>query len=118
MTERGEPMRSRTKEFALRVMRLVDSLPAGPSVRTIGNQLIRSGTSPGANYRSACRSRSPAEFRSKLGIVEEELDQSIYWMELLIEGGHVRPELLTPLMNEASELLAMTVASIKTTRAK
>lgn len=117
MTERGEPLRSRTKPFALRVMRLVDELPAKPSVRAIGHQLIRSGTSPDANYRSACRSRSVAEFCSKLGIVEEELDESIYWMELLIEGGHIKGQ-LAPLIEEANELLSMTVASLKTARKK
>ena len=118
MHDNGEPLRSRTKRIALRVMRLVDELPTKPSVRAIGHQLIRSGTSPGANYRSACRSRSVAEFCSKLGIVEEELDESIYWMELLIEGGHIKPQLLEPLIEEANELLSMTVASLKTARKK
>ena len=82
----------------------------------MGNQLLRSGTSPGANYRSACRARSVAEFCSKMGIVEEELDESLYWMELLAESNLVPERKLALLMREGEELLAMTVASINTAR--
>ncbi len=106
----------RTKEFALRVIRLVESLPQQQTSRTIGHQLLRCGTSVGANYRAACRARSPAEFRAKLGIVEEEADESIYWMELLIDAKIVRQDLLTGLVQEANEILAMVVASIRTSR--
>jgi four helix bundle protein len=110
------PLRERTKQFGLRVIRLVDSLPSRRSTRVIGDQLLRSGTSPGANYRSACRARSPAEFCAKLGIVEEELDESLYWMEMLIEAGLIPEKRLSLLRQEGEELLAMTVASIKTAR--
>jgi four helix bundle protein len=82
----------------------------------IGRQLLRSATSVGANYRSACRGRSPAEFCAKLGIVEEEADESAYWMELLIEGEVVGREVLADLHAEAGEIVAMVVASIRTAR--
>ena len=116
MTTTVNPLRDRTKQFALRVIRVVESLPPRRSAHVIGNQLLRSGTSPGANYRSACRARSPAEFCAKMGIGEEELDESLYWMELLVEGDLVRQKNLELLMREAEELLAMTVASINTAR--
>jgi len=77
-------LKKRTKAFALRVIALVESLPRSRTANVIGNQLLRSGTSVGANYRSACRGRSPAEFVSKMGIVEEEADESLFWMELLV----------------------------------
>lgn len=82
-----EELKQRTKQFALRNIKLVQSLPSEDVARTIGRQLLRSGTSVGANYRAACRARSDAEFRAKLGIVEEEADESAYWMELLVESG-------------------------------
>ncbi len=111
-------LKKRTKAFALRVIRVVGSLPRGPQAAdVIGKQLLRSATSVGANYRAACRARSSAEFCSKMGIVEEEADESVYWLELLIESGLVREELLTDLLAEANELVAIVVASIKTARA-
>lgn len=85
--------------------------------QTIGKQVLRSGTSIGANYRAACRGRSKADVIAKLGIVEEETDESIYWLELLIEARVVPKEKLLPLIREMEEILAMTVASIKTLRA-
>ena len=97
-------------------MRLVHSLPDSHVARKIGDQLLRAGTSVGSNYRAACRARSPAEFRSKLGIVEEEADETMYWMELLVEGEIMRAELLADLLQEADEILAMVVSSIKTSR--
>lgn len=109
-------MKQRTKQFALRVIRLVESLPRNRTAEVIGRQLLRSGTSVGANYRAACRAKSRADFISKMGTVEEEADESLYWMELLIEAGIVKQELLAPLMQEADELLAITVASINTAR--
>lgn len=115
---RVNPLRERTKKFGLRVIRLVESLPRRRSARVIGDQLVRSGTSPGANYRSACRARSTAEFCAKLGVVEEELDESLYWMEMLIESGFVSESRLALLRQEGEELLAMTVASINTARKK
>lgn len=106
----------RTKEFARRVIPLVDQLPRRRSADVRGNQLLRCATSVGANYRAAVRGRSPKEFRSKLGIVEEEADEAIYWLELLSDSGLIKAELLQPLMQEADEILAMNVASIKTSR--
>jgi four helix bundle protein len=121
-TDRGsqpkDALRVRSKAFALRVIRLVNKLPENRAADVIGKQLLRSGTSDGANYRSACRARSPAEFCAKMGIVEEEADESGYWMELLAESGLVKAHLLKNLMEESGELVAMTVASIKTTRAR
>lgn len=111
-----EEMKRRTKQFALRVIRLVESLPRGQTAVVIGRQLLRSGTSVGANYRAACRAKSTADFISKMGTVEEEADESLYWMELLIETGMVKPEPLESLMKEADELLAITVASINTAK--
>jgi four helix bundle protein len=109
-------LKKRTKSFALRIIRLVETLPNTQTGRVIGNQLLRSGTSVGANYRSACRARSPADFISKMGIVEEEADESLYWMELLIEDEIVKQEKLESLMKEADEIIAITVSSIKTAR--
>jgi four helix bundle protein len=111
-----EDFKVRTKTFALRIIRLVESLAPSKVSGVIGRQLLRSGTSVGANYRAACRARSGAEFISKLGVVEEECDESIYWMELLIESWQMKPSRLTDLMKEAGELLAMVVASTKTAR--
>ncbi len=116
VTQSAEQMKKRTKQFALRTIRLVQSLGANDVARTLGKQLLRSGTSVGANYRAACRARSKAEFRSKLGIVEEECDESTYWMELLIEADLVKENLLSDLLNEADEILRIVVASIKTSR--
>ncbi len=112
----SDELKRRTKEFALRVIRLVESLPRGRTVDVIGRQLLRSGTSVGANYRAACRAKSTADFISKMGTVEEETDESLYWMELLIEAKIVEPDKLESLMNEADELLAITVASINTAK--
>lgn len=116
MSESSQLLKDRTKRYALRVIRLVESLPPKRVASVVGNQLLRSGTSVGANYRSACRARSPAEFCSKMGIVEEELDESLYWMELVTEANLVTGKRLGPLMKEGEELLAMTVASINTAR--
>lgn len=107
-------LKMRTKRFGLRVMRLVDALPNNPAGRAIGHQLIRSGTSVGANYRSACRGRSKAEFAARLGIAEEEADESAYWMELIIEGKLLPAERVLPLLREAEELTAILAASRKT----
>ena len=84
----------------------------------IGWQLVRSGTSVGSNYRAACRARSRAEFLAKMGIVEEETDESLYWMELLTESGQLKPEAVKPLMQEANEILSITVSSIRTARSR
>ncbi len=109
-------LKQRTKAFALRIIKLADALPRTRSADVIGRQILRSGTSPGANYRAACRGRSNAEFVAKLGVVEEELDETLYWLQLLSESGLVPPRRLISLAGEAEELLAIIVASIKTAR--
>jgi four helix bundle protein len=111
-------LKQRTKEFALRIIRLVESLPRGKITDVIGKQLLRSGTSVGANYRSACRAKSTADFISKMGTVEEEADESIYWMELLIESGLISKDEVSELLDEADQIVAITVSSIKTARAR
>ena len=111
-----EEMKQRTKLFALGIIQLVESLPKERTTEVLGRQLLRSGTSVGSNYRSACRAKSIADFISKMGIVEEEADESLYWMELLIEVGIKGNIKMEALMKEAGELLAITVASIKTAR--
>ena len=108
----------RTRAFARRVIRVCQALPKGAVADVLGKQLLRSGTSVGANYRAACRGRSRAEFIPKMGIVEEELDESLYWMGLICDEKLLDARRLNPLMVEADELLSMTVASIKTARAK
>lgn len=116
MTEKE--FKQKTKELALRIIRLVHSLPKDDVARTIGKQLLRSGTSVGANYRAACRSKSVADMIHKLSIVEEEADESLYWMELLIETAIVPEKRLIELMSEMNSVLSMIVSSIKTLRAK
>ena len=111
-----ETMKRRTKAFALEVIGFVDSLPRTRSADVLGRQLIRSGTSVGANYRAACRGRSPAEFIAKLGIVEEETDEAAYWLELLVEAGIVTEDEAAHILNEADQLLSITVATIRTAR--
>ncbi len=93
-------------------------MPKGRTTDILGRQLLAAGTSVGANYRAACRARSSPDFISKMGIVEEEADESIYWMELLIDCGLIRKDDLNHLLNEANQILAMTVSSIRTARRK
>ena len=109
-------LKQRTKQFALRVMKLAGSLPRNFVARIIGSQLVRAGTSVGANYRAACRARSQAEFVAKLGIVEEETDESSYWMELIMEAKIIAPERIQPLLAEANEILAIISASRRTAK--
>ncbi|MEP0545422.1 MAG: four helix bundle protein [Rhodothermales bacterium] len=109
-------LRTRTKRLALRVIHLVGALPRSEAARVIGRQLLRSGTSVGANYRAASRGRSTADMIAKLKIVEEEADETLYWLELLVEAELVEVTRLNDLMSETDEILAMTVASIKTLR--
>lgn len=106
-------LKSRTKKFALRIMKLVDSLPNSRAGNAIANQLIRSGTSVGANYRATCRARSKAEFIAKIGVVEEEADESGFWMELIVEGGLLPSKNMEALLVEANELTAIMAASRK-----
>ena len=111
-------LKKRTKQFGLKVIQLVESLPGGQTARTIGKQLLRSGMSVGANYRAACRGRSKADFIAKAGISLEEADECLYWMELLQEAGIVPIEKMKDLMKEADELVAIFTASIKTAKAR
>jgi four helix bundle protein len=113
-----EQLKERTKAFALRVIRLSRSLPNSRDAQIIGAQLLRSGTSVGANYRAVCRSRSKADFIAKLGVVIEEADESAYWLELLIETGVIKKEKLTSLLSEAHELTAIFNAARNTVRKK
>lgn len=101
---------ARTKSFSLRILKVVDHLPRTTSGRAIGGQLVRCGTSVGANYRAACRSRSRAEFAAKLGIVAEEADETVYWLELLRDGNVLSKEELSELLREANELTAIFTA--------
>jgi four helix bundle protein len=111
-----EEMRIRTRTFALRVIRLAESLPETPTARVIRNQMIRCGSSVGANYRAACRAKSKPDFAAKMGIVEEEADETVYWIELLCDAGIVRLQRVKDLLKEADEILAITVASIKSVK--
>lgn len=111
-------LKQRTKQFSLRVMKLVAALPRSTEGRAIGNQLVRSGTSVGANYRAACRGRSKSEFIAKLGTVEEEADESAFWMELIIESGLLEKKRVEALLQEANELVAILVASRKSARGR
>ena len=95
---------------------MAESLPSTGAGRVIRDQILRSGTSVGANYRAACRAKSPADFISKMGTVEEETDETMYWMELAVEAGILKQELVTDLYHEADEILAIVIASIKTAR--
>lgn len=108
----------RTKQFAVEIIALTEGLPRGRAVDIIARQLIRSGSSVGANYRSATRAQSAAHMISKLAIVEEEADECMYWLELLVEARYLKPEVAAPLQREASQIVAMTVASKKTLRAR
>ena len=111
-----EEMKNRTKKYALRVIKAVQALPNDRVANVLGSQFLRAGTSVGANYRAVCRAKSTADFLNKLKIVEEECDESLYWMEMLIESGSLKPKLGDSLMNEGAEILSMVVASIKTAR--
>jgi four helix bundle protein len=114
MDERA--FKARTKELALRVIRLVNSLPRNRTANVIGHQVLRSATSVGANYRAACRAKSVADMIAKLSIVEEEADETLYWLELLVETDLVPKARLRDLMQETDEITAMIVSSIKTLR--
>jgi four helix bundle protein len=106
----------RTKSYALRVIKAVQALPRDDVAKVLGKQLLRAGTSVGANYRAACRARSTADFVGKLKIVEEEGDESLYWMELLVESSIMPQRRLAALMREGDEIVSIVVAGIKTTR--
>jgi len=107
---------ARTKAFALAVLRLVEDLPRSRTADVLGRQLLRAGTSVGANYRAACRARSRKEFIAKMGIVEEEADESEFWLELLLDRGLLDASRISPIRREAGQLVAITVSSIRTAR--
>jgi four helix bundle protein len=117
MKSKVEELKSRTKDFALRVVKVFRSLPNSAEARVIGHQMLRSGTSVAANYRAACRARSRADFISKLGIVEEEIDETGFWLEFLVDTGIVRRQRMNALIDEAKELTAIFGASRRTAKA-
>lgn len=108
-----DELKERTKTFALRVTRLVDALPNTVKGRVIANQLMRSATSVAANYRAACRARSRAEFIAKIGVVEEEADETAFWLELIVDTNLCGESQAEPLLQEAGELVAIMAASRK-----
>lgn len=112
--EKREELKERLKVFAVRIVKLVDRLPNTAAGKAIGNQIVRSGTSPGANYRAACLGKSEKDFLNKLKMVEEELDETMYWLELIMELRLVKPELLESLYTENDELLRIIVKSVIT----
>ena len=109
-------LKQRTKAYGKRVIKLIESLPKNTTSSVIGRQLLRSATSVGANYRAVCRAKSRADFIAKLSIVEEECDESLYWLEILVETNQIKPILVSGLMKEGEEILAIVVASAKTAR--
>ena len=117
MTTQPEALRARTKQFAVRIVRLFRSLPKNDEAWIVGRQVLRAGTSVAANYRAVCRARSRAEFISKMGVAVEEADETIFWLELLVETGMVPRVRMQKLLAEANELLAILAASQRTARA-
>ncbi|MBI4412680.1 MAG: four helix bundle protein [Deltaproteobacteria bacterium] len=113
-----QQFKDRTKKLAVQIIQLVEELPNRKAADVIGRQLLRSGTSVAANYRAACRGKSTADVIAKLCIVEEESDETLYWMEILVESKLIRPDQVQGVMQETSEILAMTVASIKTLKGR
>jgi four helix bundle protein len=111
-----EDMKARTRAFALRVIRLAESLPNTPTAKVIRYQMLRCGPSVGANYRGACRAKSKPDFVSKMGTVEEEADETIYWMELLIDAEIVKRTRIADLLDEADQILSIVITSIKTAK--
>ena len=116
MRSKPEELRDRTKAFALRIIRLFRSLPYKTDTQVLGKQLLRCGTSVAANYRSACRARSKAEFVARIAIVAEEADDAVLWLELLTESGIVKAELAAELLKEAKELAAILTTSQQTAK--
>lgn len=116
--ESNQDLKHRTKEFALRVIKLYSALPKSVEAQVIGKQILRSGTSVGAQYREACRARSNAEFISKMQSGLQELDETSYWLELLIGGSLVKADRLKSLQDEANQLTAIFVSSVKTAKSR
>lgn len=118
MDSRPQALRDRTKQFALRVLRMFRSLPSRPDGRILGTQVLRSATSVAANYRATCRARSRADFISKMGIVVEEMDETVFWLEFITDGGLVKAGRMQSLLAEANELLAVFAASQLTAKSR
>lgn len=118
MPSQPEELRDRTKKFAIRIVKLFRAIPKTEEARVLGKQVLRSGTSVAANYRAVCRSRSRADFISKLAVVTEEADETVFWLELLIETDVVRKTQLEPLLTEANELIRIFGSSLRTARSK
>ena len=116
MATRPEELRDRTKFFALRIVKLFRALPRQDEARILGRQLLRAGTSVGANYRAVCRARSKKEFISRIGVVVEEADETVFWLELLVACAIVPERRLSALLDEANELLSIFAASQRTAR--
>lgn len=114
----SQELQQRTKAFALRILNLFQNLPPRTDAQVLGKQLLRCGTSVGANYRAACHAKSAADFLAKMKICEEEADECEFWLELLAEGGIVKPALLEPLHGEAQELASIMAASARTSRTR
>ncbi len=115
---KGDDLKDRTKRFALRIVKLVETLPKTQTARVIGGQLLRCGTSVAANYRASCRAWSNADFIAKMGIVEEETDESAFWIEMSVDTNLVKKELVAELLDEADQLTAIFVTSINTARGR
>jgi four helix bundle protein len=114
--DQAKRLQDRTKAFAVRIIKAFARLPKDEAARTIGRQFLRSGTSLAANYRAACRARSAADFISKIGVVAEEADETLFWFELILDAQLVRPKLLESLMKECEELLKIFSASLATAK--
>jgi four helix bundle protein len=113
-----EQLKLRTKQIGLEVIKLIDELPSKPSAWAIAKQIVRSSTSVGANYRAACRAKSTADFINKLKIIEEETDETQYWLEILEESGLVQSDRIEFIKKEVNEILSIVVSSIKTLKSK
>jgi len=118
MPSRPEELRDRTKQFAVRVVKMVRTLPKSDEARVLGKQVLRSGTSVAANHRAVCRARSRADFVSKLAVVTEEVDETVFWLELLIDTGIVAKPRMENLLTEANELTRIFGSSLHTARSK
>ena len=114
--QKAAELKQRTKTFAIRIVKLFRSLPHTPDAQTLGKQILRSGTPVAANYRAVCRARSRAEFIAKMGVVLEEADETVFWLELLTETGVLSEERTRDLLKEANELTAVFVASLRTSK--
>ncbi len=114
----SEELRQRTKAFALRIIKLSESMPKSQAGYVIAKQVLRSGTSVGANYRAVCRARSRADFVSKLGIVVEEIDETLFWLELIVDAGFLPSSRMEAIINEANQLTSIFVAARKTSRTR